>query len=65
MIANTRARKRESKLYLRKSWNADDTDDTAVRLLWPHAPASLEIEPFLVKIKEMALGMDVDAKTEA
>lgn len=63
MIANTRARKRDSKLYLRKLW--DDADDTAVRLLWPHTPTSLDFEPFLVKIEENGASVDADIKKEA
>lgn len=67
MISNARARKRDSKLYLRNPSNDADADDTAVRLLWPHAPASLDVDvdSFLVKIGEKDLGNDEDVKKDA
>ncbi|KZP29536.1 hypothetical protein FIBSPDRAFT_946804 [Athelia psychrophila] len=63
VIGNTRAHKRDSKLYTRGPSNVDGTDDSSVvHLLWPQAPASLEIEPFFVKVEEKDLMMDVDVK---
>lgn len=68
IIGNTRAHKRDSKLYACKAGRADDTGDTSVaRLLWPQAPAPalLEVEPFLVKVEEKDLHMNVDVQNGA